>query len=296
MFSVEELRDDLALVRRALDELHPSLTWYTPEAELERAFAAAAAGIRQPMTEGQFFELLQPVVVLVRCGHTYLETSRAFDDWRDRQPTSYLPFGVWADGERLFVLSNDSADPAIAPGDQLLAVNGIPAATIIARAKALIAADGAGETWKYVILNLSGGGNLKRFAFHSLGLREPFALVLLGRDGRQVTRSVTRKPAPDGGRPSGPGAPPSRRFELLANATARLTINRPTPAAGSTRSRLFPCARVNRTSGRRPARSARPSLWTPTRWSRRATASTRAAAPTRRWCSASSRPRTGTTR
>jgi hypothetical protein len=227
-FSVEELREELALCRRALGELHPSLTWYTPEAELERAFDVAAAQIRQPMTEGQFFELLQPVVVLVRCGHTYVEPSNGFEAWRALQPTSFLPFGLWADGDRLFVLSSSSTDPTIQPGDQLLEVNGVPATTIIDRGKALIPADGFGETWKYVILNLFAGGNLKRVAFRSLGIREPFALVLVGRDGRRATRTVWRKPAPDGGRPPsvGPDEPPSRRFELLANATARLTINR----------------------------------------------------------------------
>jgi hypothetical protein len=227
-YSVDELRADLALARHALEELHPSLAWYTPEAELDRAFDSAAEAIRQPMTEDQFFELLQPIVVLVRCGHTYLSHSDAFEAWRDRQPTSFLPLGLWIDGQRLFVLSNGSSDATIAPGDELLEINGVAVPTILSKAKALIAADGYGESWKEVILNLARGGNLKRFLFHGLGLRPPFTLALRGRDGRRATKTVSRKPPGDGGSPpsDGAGAAPSHSFEVLANATALLTINR----------------------------------------------------------------------
>jgi C-terminal processing protease CtpA/Prc len=225
-YSVEELREDFTLVREALDELHPSLHWYTPAAELERAFDEAAEKLRQPMTEREFFAVVQPAVALVRCGHTRLETSAALEEWTDRQPAPYLPFRLWADAEKLYVLSNGSTDASIEPGDELTAINGVPAARLLAAAKQVISADGYNETWKYDQLNAFGGSQLKRFALHGLGIREPFALTLRRSDGRTLEKTVRRKPSPDGGasHASPPPDPPARTFSVLPEAVGLLTI------------------------------------------------------------------------
>jgi C-terminal processing protease CtpA/Prc len=230
-FSVAELREDFQLLRDALDELHPSLHWYTPELELARAFDDAAAQIGQPMTESEFYRAVQPAVAAIRCGHTFLSSSPAQDAWVDRQPATLLPFRLWIDGDKLYVLANQSNDATIQPGDQLLEINGVAASQIITKAKTLMVADGFNQTMKEAQLNALGGSHLKLFAFHGLGLREPFVVTVTRPDGTRSRLTVARKPnptrSPDAGVPaesSAGAATPSRSFEVLDGGIARLTI------------------------------------------------------------------------
>lgn len=93
-YAVAELQADLAYVRRALEEAHPALYWYTPKDSLDRAFDRTAAALTQPLTEPEYWRLLQTLVTRVRCGHTRVQHSPAYRAWFRQQPHSYLPFLV----------------------------------------------------------------------------------------------------------------------------------------------------------------------------------------------------------
>jgi hypothetical protein len=232
--AVADMLEDVRLLREALDELHPGLHWYTPEVELTRAFDDAVAQIRAPLTEGELRAIVQPAVALIRCGHTYLLTSSAHDEWLDRQPAELLPFRLWVDGDRLHVLSNGSSDPSIQPGDQLEVVNGVPVREIIRRARALVSADGYQNTMKDIQLNYGGATYVRELTFHGLGLRPPYALRVVRPGGPTFATTVTRAPRRDGGagdagaQPAPPAAspqpPPMRSFEILSPGVARLTL------------------------------------------------------------------------
>jgi hypothetical protein len=223
-FSVEQQRRDFTLLREALEEAHPSLYWYTPEREIEAAFdgawqALSGEGAR-PRTERELFQLLAPAVTLIRDGHTSLEMSRAYGDWADLQPWSFLPFSLAIENDRLYVVSNGSSDPGIAPGDQLVEIAAQPTAGLLAAARAQLSADGFSETWRDFQLIF---GSLKRFLAQDRGLAPPFALGVLKPDGRRLATRVTRAPSAPGGPPP---PSPAHAFRLMDGDTALLAINR----------------------------------------------------------------------
>jgi hypothetical protein len=141
-----QLQEDVRLLRGALEEAHPGLNWYTSARDLDQAFDDAQAALTRPMTERELHGLLAPVVTLIRDGHTGLEMSAAHDAWSDRQDVAFLPFGLWLEGDELYVVRNASSDPSIQPGDRLLEVNGIPASKLVATARGLTSTDGFNET------------------------------------------------------------------------------------------------------------------------------------------------------
>ncbi|RZK45157.1 MAG: hypothetical protein EOO59_21325, partial [Hymenobacter sp.] len=85
-YSVPQLRADLAYVRRALEEVHPALYWYTPQDSLNQVFARAEATLTHPLSEPAFWRQLQALVGQVHCGHTRVRHSAAYRAWFRRQP------------------------------------------------------------------------------------------------------------------------------------------------------------------------------------------------------------------
>ncbi|AMR26526.1 hypothetical protein A0257_04980 [Hymenobacter psoromatis] len=144
VYSVPQLRADLTFLRQALEEVHPGLYCYTPKDSLDQAFARAAAQLTQPLDEPAFWRILQPLAVRVRCGHTRVQHSATYRAWARRQPHYYFPFTVAVRQDRLFVAENQSADPSLRPGTELLAIEGHSAREVLPRLRALISADGYG--------------------------------------------------------------------------------------------------------------------------------------------------------
>lgn len=144
VYSVPQLQADLAFLRRALEEVHPGLYLYTPKDSLDHAFARAAAQLMQPLEEAAFWRLLQPVVAQVRCGHTRLQHSATYRAWTRQQPHYYFPFTVAVRQDHLFVAENQSADPSLRPGTEVLAIEGHPMSEVLPRLRRLISADGYG--------------------------------------------------------------------------------------------------------------------------------------------------------
>lgn len=144
LYSVPQLRADLTFLRRALEEVHPGLYCYTPQDSLDQAFARAAAQLTHPLDEQAFWRILQPLVVRVHCGHTRVQHSAAYRAWARQQPHYYFSFTVAVRQDRLFVAENQSADPSLRPGTELLALEGHPAREVLPCLRALISADGYG--------------------------------------------------------------------------------------------------------------------------------------------------------
>ena len=68
IFSVEQLRSDFQLMRRALEEAHPALYRYQTRDSANRAFDAVAAQLNRPMTEQEFRRVIHPAIARIGCG------------------------------------------------------------------------------------------------------------------------------------------------------------------------------------------------------------------------------------
>ncbi|MDJ0366540.1 S41 family peptidase [Hymenobacter sp. H14-R3] len=147
-YSVAQLRADFAYLRRALEEAHPALYWYTPKDSLDQAFARTAAALTHPMGEPEYWRLLQALAVRVHCGHTRVQHSAAYRAWFRRQPQPYLPFIVAVRQSRLFITENQSTATALRPGTELLAIDGHPTAEVLSRLRSLISGDGYGTAFQ----------------------------------------------------------------------------------------------------------------------------------------------------
>jgi len=199
-----QLRADLAYARRALEEAHPALYWYTPKDSLDRAFARAEAVLTHPMAEPECWRLFQQLLVRVRCGHTRVQHSAAYRSWFRQQPHPYLPFTVAVRQNRLFIAENQSAAAELRPGTEILAIDGHPTPDLLPRLRSLIAADGYGTQLQDRELEV---GFFDEYYWNFYPSRPVYPLLLADSTGRSW--ELTPQPRPAAPRPAPPAAPPT---------------------------------------------------------------------------------------
>lgn len=134
-----DARADAALARRALELIHPGLDRYSPRAEFAAAFDALDRLCEHDVSERVFYRTLSTALAQLRCSHTKAEPSPGWVEWRKTQPT-YLPFRFIVHDGRMIVTRPACAE--LTPGDEVVALHGIPAGVVLATLLAAVPADG----------------------------------------------------------------------------------------------------------------------------------------------------------
>jgi C-terminal processing protease CtpA/Prc len=230
---VAQLREDLRVMRGALEESHVGLYWFISKPELARRFEIISANLVRPMTAREFHRQLLPLVASLRHGHTGLTLPVQGVGYRLRHLSKegkYFPFEVRVLKDKLYVVSDLSQEANVAPGAEIVAVNGQSATELISKMRLYLSADGANDTFKMFQL---GQG----FQFHSLldllyGPSDTYKLDVLPISGKAKSRRVVSALSPDRlavlyrertGREIDK-YPPGLGFRLLGDKVALLTV------------------------------------------------------------------------
>jgi len=80
-YTAAQLQEDSQLLRTALEEAHGGLYYYTSKKELDRQFNSIKEKLTRPMTELEFYSLVLPLIANINDGHTGLRSSKAWDDY-----------------------------------------------------------------------------------------------------------------------------------------------------------------------------------------------------------------------
>lgn len=228
-----QLREDLRLVRTALEESHAGLYWFISREALDRRFEELDAGLREPVTAREFHRRLLPLVASLRHGHTSLDLPVQGVGYRlrllDRAGT-YFPAEVrFLDG-RMYVVSDLTEGAELAPGAQIVAIDGRPASALLDTLRQYVSADGANDTFKLYQL---GPG----FRFHALldllyGPSGTYTLDVVPAPGAAPARRIVAAQAPERmaalyrertGRDLD-AQPPALGFRLVGDSAAVLTV------------------------------------------------------------------------
>lgn len=180
-----QLAEDVAILRRVLEENQVGLNWFLPPADYVRSIRAIEQRTRQPMRARDFHKLLLPLIVSLRHGHSTIERPVAAAGFRLRQLDKdglYFPFEERPIGGRLFILSDLSGEQRVGRGAEIRSIDGVPAAVLLKRMEAMLSADGdnrtfkhyqLGEGWRFSdLLDLIGGPATRyRLAVRKAGAR-----------------------------------------------------------------------------------------------------------------------------
>lgn len=152
-----QAQQDVALMRRALETIHPGLYRRATKARIDAAFAGLERAAGQPISELELYRQVSLMLAQIRCNHTKAEQNAAIEAWRTENP-SHLPFRFRLLEGRMIVESSDPAQPALARGTEVVSINGRTVATLIEALGAYVPIDG--ETVWARTTDLASDGDL----------------------------------------------------------------------------------------------------------------------------------------
>ena len=136
-----QVAEDIALLRRALEWVHPGLYRYAAKEQMDAAFTLLESRMPTITTDADLYREVSLMVAKIRCDHTKAEVPEAIEKFRKEQPT-FVPFRMKVLQGRMYVASCDPAQQLLDRGDEIVAINGTPVATLFATIRQAISVDG----------------------------------------------------------------------------------------------------------------------------------------------------------
>lgn len=160
-----DISSDIAILRDAYENLHPGLYRYATPRQMSVRFDALARTWSRPQTRAEAYLSLSRFLATIKCGHTYANfynqsdavQAALFDGQR------LVPFQfAWID-ERIVVLTNQSADPRLARGAEVLSIDGRSTASILRALTPYARADGNNDAKRRALLEVRGFDRYETF-------------------------------------------------------------------------------------------------------------------------------------
>lgn len=192
--TTNDLRGDIATLRRAV-ALHPGLYRYATPRQVDARIDRLEQDFVGASTLEARYLILSRFLATIRCGHSYCNffnqrdaAARALFDRPTRLPFTF----VWID--RRMIVTGDPAG-VIAPGTEVVAINGVSAATMLDSLLPFARADGSNDAKRVALLGVGGGDRIEYFdVFQGLVYGAPangvHRLALRTPDGRRIRREL----------------------------------------------------------------------------------------------------------
>ena len=198
-----QIRQDLAVFEAAMQELHPSLHRYASRDEVKAFFENLGARADGLTNELDLYRALAPFATILRDGHTSLQRPAPLQNAAGS--LRVLPVDVFVRDGRVWVTR--SAAPALPPGSEILAIDDIAAAEVLARVMAAEPRDGHSESGPRY--GLSRGFRFARQAAVLLGERPSHTVRVLPLGASAVTVTVATLPLQDARAAARPATAPA---------------------------------------------------------------------------------------
>ena len=160
MLTPAQASSDVALMRRAMETIHPGLYRYVPKAQVDASFARLEAQAKQPTATLTLHREIARMVASIHCDHSKPELPDAIESWR-KTNASHLPFRFRLIEGRMIVASG-----ALPKGAEITAINGRPVPQILSAVAPLVAHDG--DTDQAIAVKIAddsdlGGSDLEEY-------------------------------------------------------------------------------------------------------------------------------------
>ena len=145
-FSPAQMQEDVAFLKRCIEEGHPSTFRYISKDSFDLAYENFSKSLTKPMTEREFRNAFFATTNSIKCGHSSLFNSIAREKYLAKKTINYLPFTSLVVDNHLFINENKSKHNALAQGTEVLSIEGILSKECIEKLAASISEDGYNTT------------------------------------------------------------------------------------------------------------------------------------------------------
>ncbi len=190
----EAMREDVRLLRRVYETLHPGLLRYNTRQGIAEAFDRLEIEGAGGQTVEAWYLRLSRFLATLKCGHSYANFYNQSAAMRRRlfERDDRLPFQfIWL-GDRMIVTADPTGE-GLAPGSEIVTLNGRPAGAILTSLIQVARADGSNDAKRRQLMSVLGQDDYESFdVFYPLmfGSRATHDLEVSGPDGRRRAARV----------------------------------------------------------------------------------------------------------
>ncbi|MGY3214186.1 S41 family peptidase [Mucilaginibacter sp. HD30] len=221
--TVKEARADIDFIKNTLEKGHPNLYRYISKKTFDKKMDSLKRSIKQPVTQIALRNAVLSVLTFIGNGHLSLilksnqaELAAFKAATLKTYPIEQFTYQILQG--RLFITSTSDPNALIPPGAEVLSIDGITVAKMLADFCSVISSDGYNQTFKFTMLS---EGVIPDLFTQFYGLKERLAFKINVNDSARVVQVNTipvHKPAPV---QTGKQTPD---FILLPNASAYLKV------------------------------------------------------------------------
>ena len=180
--SAADLKADFILLRKILEANHPSLYWYTPKDSMDAYFNTGINSITDSMDEVQFKNKVSWVISKIRCGHTVVRFSKAYNKLSKNFTFPAFPLSLKVWGDSMVVLNSlRSRDKVFTRGTIITGINGRSNRQLLDTLFDYISADGYGLNYKNQLVSSNFPGWYKTI----LGLDSVYKISYIDSTGKE---------------------------------------------------------------------------------------------------------------
>ncbi len=141
LLTAEQASRDVALLRRALETVHPGLYRYSSKTEIDAAFARSEGAASMPISDLALHGEIARLLAAIHCDHTKAEMPDELTAFRNANPT-HLPLRFQLIEGRMIVVSSDGQAGAPPAGSEILSINGMAVPSLLLKLAPLVSYDG----------------------------------------------------------------------------------------------------------------------------------------------------------
>ena len=164
ILSAKDLQEDVAILRRTFETLHPGLHRYNTPEQIEAAFHSLEVKFQQDQTLADTYLACSLFAARLKCGHTYpnfFNQPQAISAALFQAPR--LPFYFQWLGDRMIVIRSFADNERIVRGAEVLAINDLPVSEILRRLMTVARADGGNDAKRVANLQVTGDSRYEAF-------------------------------------------------------------------------------------------------------------------------------------
>ncbi|MEM8892829.1 MAG: CBM20 domain-containing protein [Bacteroidota bacterium] len=142
--SVEELKQDFAVVREVIQSVHPGLYRYNDSASIQASLAELEEAFQQPRSYSEAYLSFAKFAASINCDHTHasLWNQEAIINSIIHRQADKLPFSFSWIGERMIINRHCIEGAELESGTEIMSINGIEAGEILSRMLPYLPSDG----------------------------------------------------------------------------------------------------------------------------------------------------------
>jgi hypothetical protein len=190
IYTAEAYKADLDQLGKSLLKIHPNALKFITHADFTKVIETSKSQITDKTTFGEFSYICNKIIASVYCSHTGMG---GFYPEHEMLPLSrFFPMQTRWIGNQMYVIDPLNNGDLVKAKDEILAINGVPVATIIDKIYQHIPAQGYVKTTKNHVFNSFSSTMLP----YALGLPETYSITVKGRKNPIVLNKAEKPLGP----------------------------------------------------------------------------------------------------